>query len=504
MRTLEELLRDLSDPAQISIENLNVIRAACADLVHSNRLEFSNHLQHSDLSKLFTILANLASDEVPAYCDVLKTLLDCLPPQQLLAKYEIFIGQVLREGSNDHIQRLALQQLHRCAQDSKVSSILIANPALMGPVVDRFASPTLNGQVRCLVLELTANSKDAVKLLFEGEILKHLQQVQEKGSVEKLRVFELYCQVACQSEENCAKMTARLESVVESMLTQRSDVLVLLNYVELLTVLGTKAYTMNFLFTSDAISILKDLLNAPEDPNATFYMPGVLLFFGELGSNNPVALIEDNKSIVSVIFTMATLGSLFAPTAMAAVAQICRTREGKRCLEQHFSREMDIYMRSLGECLETSKYSAEHKMSALNCVAAILEMDEFDQLDVINLTEKWFNLLSSGPLQMLWRCAKVPFETERLAVLRTLRHVALLPWGREGLLKLPGFYEWLLDRSTEPNKVGKEGKHAIAAALLEVANSIKDPAHVIGLRKFYAEGPFYSPSEVAVATESGA
>lgn len=61
----------------------------------------------------------------------------------------------------------------------------------------------------------------------------------------------------------------------------------------------------------------------------------------------------------------------------------------------------------------------------------------------------------------------------------------------------------LLDRATEPDKTGKEAKHAIVAALLEEAHSIKDQTQVAGLRKFYAEGPFYSPSEVAVATEGG-
>lgn len=59
MRTLEELLKDLSDPAKITVEYVNVIRSACADLLHSNRLEFSNTLQNSDLSKLFVVLANL-------------------------------------------------------------------------------------------------------------------------------------------------------------------------------------------------------------------------------------------------------------------------------------------------------------------------------------------------------------------------------------------------------------------------------------------------------------
>lgn len=59
MRKLGELLRDLADPEKINVENLNVIKSACSDHLHHNRLEFSSSLQNSDLSQLFVVLANL-------------------------------------------------------------------------------------------------------------------------------------------------------------------------------------------------------------------------------------------------------------------------------------------------------------------------------------------------------------------------------------------------------------------------------------------------------------
>lgn len=76
-----------------------------------------------------------------------------------------------------------------------------------------------------------------------------------------------------------------------------------------------------------------------------------------------------------MIFETARLGSPFAPTAMAAVGQIARTRDGKRCIEENLSREMAAYMRDIGKCLEMTNYSAEHKMSALIAVQSILEME---------------------------------------------------------------------------------------------------------------------------------
>lgn len=69
-------------------------------------------------------------------------------------------------------------------------------------------------------------------------------------------------------------MIPRLELVIESLQREKQDVLVLLNYVELLSILVSKPYTLKFLLASDAISLLQELLSNVEDANATFYMPG--------------------------------------------------------------------------------------------------------------------------------------------------------------------------------------------------------------------------------------
>lgn len=69
-------------------------------------------------------------------------------------------------------------------------------------------------------------------------------------------------------------MAQLLDKVVESLKREKSDMLVLLNYIELLRILVSKPYTMDYIRSSTAVEILKDLLSHPDDPNATFYMPG--------------------------------------------------------------------------------------------------------------------------------------------------------------------------------------------------------------------------------------
>lgn len=68
---------------------------------------------------------------------------------------------------------------------------LVANTTLLAYVIDRFASMTLNDSVKSLLLELTTHSIDALKILFSGDLLQRLEAVQQKGSVENLRVLEV-------------------------------------------------------------------------------------------------------------------------------------------------------------------------------------------------------------------------------------------------------------------------------------------------------------------------
>jgi 26S proteasome non-ATPase regulatory subunit 5 len=71
-------------------------------------------------------------------------------------------------------------------------------------------------------------------------------------------------------------------------------------------------------------------------------------------------------------------------------------------------------------------------------------------------------------MTLLMELLRLPFEELRMAVFAVLRAVAAQnsEWGMRALLSYGGFFEFLLDRSTEPTKETREWKFAILDAVL--------------------------------------
>ena len=98
--------------------------------------------------------------------------------------------------------------------------------------------------------------------------------------------------------------------------------------------------------------------------------------------------------------------------------------------------------------------------------------------------------------------ADQPFPELRVANLLVFQALAFQPWGQTIMNDHPGFREYLLDRSTEKNKEGKEGKYAIIQILADsptVRHVFGDPYYV--QLKLSSEGPFYVRAQAQVAME---
>ncbi|GMF14969.1 unnamed protein product [Phytophthora lilii] len=92
---------------------------------------------------------------------------------------------------------------------------------------------------------------------------------------------------------------------------------------------------------------------------------------------------------------------------------------------------------------------------------------------VWSMCERLFNSLgaecSQQPTMVLLMTAlKQPFEELRTAVFHVLRSVAAQnnPWGMRTLLSYGGFFEFLMDRTTELTKETREWKFAVLDAVL--------------------------------------
>ena len=101
--------------------------------------------------------------------------------------------------------------------------------------------------------------------------------------------------------------------------------------------------------------------------------------------------------------------------------------------------------------------------------------------------------------------ADQPFPELRVAILLVFHALMFQPWGQTIMNDHPGFREYLLDRSTEKNKEGKEGKYAIIQILADsptVQDIFGDPYYV-QLKTYCSEGPFYVRAQAQMAMEGG-
>lgn len=71
-------------------------------------------------------------------------------------------------------------------------------------------------------------------------------------------------------------------------------------------------------------------------------------------------------------------------------------------------------------------------------------------------------------MTLLMELLRQPFEELRMAVFAVLRAVAAQnnEWGMRALLSYGGFFEFLLDRTTEPTKETREWKFAVLDAVV--------------------------------------
>lgn len=111
--------------------------------------------------------------------------------------------------------------------------------------------------------------------------------------------------------------------------------------------------------------------------------------------------------------------------------------------------------------------------------------------------------MDGNPLNVIMNHVKQPFPQLRCSAFNFLRVLANQPWGQRNLNNIATFHEYILDRSTENTKEGKEGKFEIVKTLVEspTAMDIFGTPYFMKLRAYHQDGPFFVQAESAVAFE---
>ncbi len=102
--------------------------------------------------------------------------------------------------------------------------------------------------------------------------------------------------------------------------------------------------------------------------------------------------------------------------------------------------------------------------------------------------------------QLLYQYLNYHLVELRYAVFALIKAVVKHNWGLTEILAFPGMADYLLNRRTEPTKLGKEWKYSIIEAIVQQP-SAKDIAGTVYYTKFLTylkQGIFYVAAENAV------
>lgn len=203
-----------------------------------------------------------------------------------------------------------------------------------------------------------------------------------------------------------------------------------------------------------------------------------------------------------VYSTIEQIGSNLWANAVQAFGAIGSTLHSRQAL-LHDESKTTAALRMLGSLITSA--SSEARVTCMEAVSIMFACPKGYNGDAtIALSyEKLFYGLGEDFTSLLYSVGKQPFSDLRCAMLKVLMGLVTWKWGQERIKGVPGFIEFLLDRSTEVDRVAKELRHSVMHRLAISATS----EVVFGalthrkIKEYDQEGPFYVAGENVVAME---
>jgi len=160
----------------------------------------------------------------------------------------------------------------------------------------------------------------------------------------------------------------------------------------------------------------------------------------------------------------------------------------------------------LGNFMDLCHHSVgDVKIACLQTISCLFGVSEKPTPELSDITHQiYLQIGGTPPLSTLISNTKQTLEELRIASFAIMQKMALHPWGQTELANSKEFIDYILNRTTETTKLGKEWKFTIVQTLVKAHNAenIIPPNIFDRLTRYLREGPFYVRTEAAVAFES--
>lgn len=324
-----------------------------------------------------------------------------------------------------------------------------------------------------------------------------------------IRFYELIVDIAASSQLLLDMLEANgllMEMIENSQQKIDRDPLVALNIIKLLTDLASKPHGLEFVKNSTTLLplIAKKIDNInEEDMLESLILPGCINFFVRIAQTNMSILLNEYPQVLNKLTEYCRQqragNTELQLLAIESAAFLCQQSKGKSSLADRMPIFLDTIIMMINGGHNDLKSRA---ISALNGIMQINGGDPGNK--ATELTQTWYDHLDSSGcgLDRFMKLVLEPFIDVRISAINFIRILSTSLWGQKLLSEYSGFLDYLLDRSTETCKQGREAKFEIVCelAMSPFIRLSFPPESVLRIRGYLKDGPINK--EVNVAFES--
>ncbi|XP_073455665.1 26S proteasome non-ATPase regulatory subunit 5 isoform X2 [Aquarana catesbeiana] len=494
---LLSLLSGLEEP----IEELRSLKTATLTLPLSTLAESLPALR---LDVIFRLMASPDREQVNLCVAILERFLQALEPIHIAQTYKEDLQRGLYHP-DDSVKLLSISQVGRIVESSEAITEILNNLELLKQIIMCIGGDKISVAREAIKsLSKISRSTSGLDVLFGSNLLASLKAVMAVSDVVRYRVYELIVEISSMSAESlsfCAN-----SGILSQLLDELTgpDVLVRVTCTEMITTLASTHHGRQYLAQQGIIDRISNMiLGADSDPFSGFYLPGLVKFFGNLAvMDSPQQICEHYPAFLQKVFDMAEgHETTMIGVAVDTLGIMGSTVEGKQVLQKTGPRFNNVFKR-IGHHAKNAP--TELRVRCLDSIASLLSLPEDHHTeDLLAMSENWFTCLSNQPMDLFRSIATQPFPELHCAALKVFTAVANQSWAQKQMIESPGFIEYIVDRTVDPDKDSKDTKFELVKALVnsKTVADVFGNQHYLRLRAYLRDGPYYVKAISTVAVE---
>lgn len=474
---------------------------------HNNQ-KLREQLPQLDLALFFKQLNGLTGRSRECGNLLLGKVLSLIPSASVLGYSDVIIEGLQTEDEN--LKLLYLKHLEVASKNENEVELMVRDIDNKCSLLKLIAKNLSDNSINVAKLAATVIKNVLISCTTKNEALSESFMVVfirllDQGSVVRFRVYDLFVEIFL--SKNDILRDPHVVSIFDRLMNEMNsnNVLTQLNCLDMLSQIACSSSAGLQVIVEKGVleNTLRIFKLAESDPSQGLLIPGAVKFFGNIAIKNPLYILPSFPAFVEFIFSIIkSEHSMLVLLGFETIANICTSAEGLTYLSDNTEQFYNA-MRTSGQMVQSS-IEEQIKKRILGAMCVLFGSDNATTNHSVSARkEKAYRNISQNPLALLMKAAKQPFPAVRCSSLEVLGNLVVYPWIEQDMAITPGFLEYLLDRRTEPEKLGKELKYGILRSLSK-SPTLKDNCGVEYSKQicqYVKDGPFYSAQETAVDFE---